>query len=1117
MAQKRVAIIGAGAAGLVCAKECIQEGLNVQMFEKYPYSGGLWVVDEVPLDLQELNVHEDGYTDMARKAYSSVHDTLQTNLSRFLMGFSDFPFDTNFPGSKDPRTFPGNDEVLRYLDAFKKEFELDQFISYETEVINVDRTDDSEFEWQVKINCKGEIKTLFFDSVAVCSGHHTVPQLPELKNIMGFGRPCLHSHLYRNPNRYKDKVVLILGSGGSGRDTALEISKVSKKVYFCAREWKAPYDMSTPFEVIENIECCDSISHCPAKGTVQLEDGTILTDVDEMLLCTGYIYDYPFLKDSGLISTAESFVYPVYKHIFHTKYPTLGFIGLIDFANVSFLTFECQSKYFARVILGRCQLPDYEIMMKDIDQHRQRLEENNQPIKHFHALSYIENPFIYKNEVLSLCDDCSALPSWRKELFDSNLYLLLTEPLTFRAIEIPSDIQAIIGAGAAGLICAKECIQEGLNVQIFEKHPYSGGMWVVDEVPLDLQELNVHEDGYKDKAKKVHSSIYDEMQTNLSRFVMGFSDFPFDTEFPGSKDPRTFPGTDEVLRYLDAFKKEFELDQFISYETEVIDIDRTEDSECEWQVKINCKGKIKTLFLDSVAVCSGHYTVPQLPELKNIVGFGRPCLHSHLYRNPNRYKDKVVLILGNGSSGRDIVIEIAEVAKKVYFCARKWKSTLDLSKAFEGIKNICCCKSISHCPAEGTVQLEDGTILTDVDEMLLCTGYSYDYPFLKNSGLISTAESFVYPIYKHIFHTKYPTLGFIGQSSQLSVINRGIRLPPGIHLVTYFLQVAWQMLSLIPHCFILITILSLGAIPCIDAEYKDEGTDIGTAVFISRLAFLHIVQNLRSHVCFSKGEAALRIGRDETATSLQDRNPQFVRPFGAPSVPNAYRSGPTRTLKYSGCSETHNTISAIVECSNAVRQNPDLFVNDYPCSYASWRNEVSGKSLGPLKTGPTIMRLAQLHTDDQARMNTMSHQGSDGSDLQTRADRVDLPWGTVGENVAVGFSSAKAVVMAWMCSPPHRKNLMSCDFSTIGVGAGVSSAGRNFYTQVFSCGVSEECSCGPQGGALKRRKEKKSSTEQFQLPLEKTHSGPLCGWVDGEWKCDQHFGASTQPYNPFGY
>ena len=126
---------------------------------------------------------------------------------------------------------------------------------------------------------------------------------------------------------------------------------------------------------------------------------------------------------------------------------------------------------------------------------------------------------------------------------------------------------------------------------------------------------------------------------------------------------------------------------------------------------------------------------------------------------------------------------------------------------------------------------------------------------------------------------------------------------------------------------------------------------------------------------------------------------------------------------------------------------------------ADCQGEISGEPRGMLTTGPVIQRVAQLHTDDQARMNSMSHTGSDGSNLQTRADRVSLPWGAVGENVAVGFSSAKAVVMAWMCSPPHRKNLMSCGFSQIGVGTSVSQNGRKFYTQVFMCDISESCAC----------------------------------------------------------
>ena len=122
----------------------------------------------------------------------------------------------------------------------------------------------------------------------------------------------------------------------------------------------------------------------------------------------------------------------------------------------------------------------------------------------------------------------------------------------------------------------------------------------------------------------------------------------------------------------------------------------------------------------------------------------------------------------------------------------------------------------------------------------------------------------------------------------------------------------------------------------------------------------------------------------------------------------------------------------------------------------------------------------------------MSHTGSDGSNLQTRADRVDLPWGQVGENVAAGFTNAKAVVMAWMCSPAHRKNLMSCDFSQIGVGAGVSNSGRNYYTQVFSCGISETCGCGsaPSKSSPSPPPDLKDSDGMSRFGI--CHSGRFC-------------------------
>lgn len=123
------------------------------------------------------------------------------------------------------------------------------------------------------------------------------------------------------------------------------------------------------------------------------------------------------------------------------------------------------------------------------------------------------------------------------------------------------DLKAIIGAGAAGLICARECIREGFGVEVFEKSKHPGGTWVVDQVPSYLQEMNgeihktqkikfsfplVYHDGYDEMTRTVHSSMYENLRTNIARHIMGVSYYPFDDQFPGSEDPRCFPSRAEV-------------------------------------------------------------------------------------------------------------------------------------------------------------------------------------------------------------------------------------------------------------------------------------------------------------------------------------------------------------------------------------------------------------------------------------------------------------------------------------------------------------------------------------------------------------------------------------------
>ena len=68
---------------------------------------------------------------------------------------------------------------------------------------------------------------------------------------------------------------------------------------------------------------------------------------------------------------------------------------------------------------------------------------------------------------------------------------------------------------------------------------------------------------------------------------------------------------------------------------------------------------------DAIMVCSGHYSVPKMPNLTGSENFNGRAIHSHYYRKSDPYKGKRVLIIGAGPSGVDISNIVSEVAEKV--------------------------------------------------------------------------------------------------------------------------------------------------------------------------------------------------------------------------------------------------------------------------------------------------------------------------------------------------------------------------------------------------------------------------------------------------------------------
>ncbi len=110
---------------------------------------------------------------------------------------------------------------------------------------------------------------------------------------------------------------------------------------------------------------------------------------------------------------------------------------------------------------------------------------------------------------------------------------------------VPCATQCVIGAGAAGLVAARELLREGHRPTVFEQGSRAGGVWVYTEAT----EEGVGAEA--EQARSVHSSMYRNLRTNLPREVMSYADFPFTRVW---RDGRRFCSHQEV-RTLRACEK----------------------------------------------------------------------------------------------------------------------------------------------------------------------------------------------------------------------------------------------------------------------------------------------------------------------------------------------------------------------------------------------------------------------------------------------------------------------------------------------------------------------------------------------------------------------------------
>ena len=104
-----------------------------------------------------------------------------------------------------------------------------------------------------------------------------------------------------------------------------------------------------------------------------------------------------------------------------------------------------------------------------------------------------------------------------------------------------------------------------------------------------------------------------------------------------------------------------------------------------------------------------------------------------------------------------------------------------------------------------------------------------------------------------------------------------------------------------------------------------------------------------------------------------------------------------------------------------------------------------------LRWNRELTRAARAHSRDMARNNFFSHTGSDGLKVWDRALAEGYSYRYIGENIAAGYANVGSVQSGWLSSPGHCKNLMSANFTHMGVSCvrEASSDYRDYWTVVF--------------------------------------------------------------------
>lgn len=360
--KPKYCIIGAGAGGLACARHASNASAEVTVFEQTDRIGGTWVyTDTIGQDQHGVPIH------------TSMYEGLRTNLPRQIMGFPDWPIESDV-------SYVKQEEVLQWLQDYVDEFKLRKLIRFEHQVIRVSPTYNDRSKWEVIVkNLRNERYDIYvFDYIMVCNGHYSHPMFPEYFGRDSFEGLQIHSHDYRKAEEFAGQDLLLVGAGYSASDIAIATVKVAKSVTISHHN-----PDKVDFDIEGSITVKPGILKLTSTGAVFV-DGTE-KNVSTIIYCTGYKYTFPFLSVDCGIRLEDNHVEPLYKHVININHPTMALIG-VPFYCIPTQMMDLQARFCMKFFTGELKLPPKDEMLQDMEADIAYRRSKDLPRKWMHKL-----------------------------------------------------------------------------------------------------------------------------------------------------------------------------------------------------------------------------------------------------------------------------------------------------------------------------------------------------------------------------------------------------------------------------------------------------------------------------------------------------------------------------------------------------------------------------------------------------------------------------------------------------------------------------------------------------------------------------------------------------------